>query len=146
MCSDGGQCAPSLKALGRRDWSNATHAAVILTGTLCWLQVDPRSAAQLAALQGVPGAGPFAFQPGAFQQAAGLQQHSPLWLPFSQHQPAASPLPAALSTLSAQSGGCRPAPYRAYPAADPGQGMQSMASSPDEGMRVAEGCLRLLAI
>lgn len=108
--------------------------------------MDLRSAAQLALLKGMPGAGHLAFQPDAFRQPAGRQQPSPLWLPSSLHQPAAPALPAAVSTLSAQSGGCRPAPYRAYPAADPGQGMQSMASSPDEGMRVAEGCLRLLAI
>ncbi len=115
----------------------------MLSSTLYWLQVDPRSAAQLALLQGMPGANHLAFHPDIFQQQPAATNHpSGLGLPFSPHHPAAPVLPAAF----AQPSGCKPAPYRAYPAIDPGRSMQSMASSSDEGLRVAEGCLRLLAI
>ena len=118
----------------------------MLTHILVRLQMDPGSATQLALLQGMPGGRHPTFQPDIFQPPAGNQLPSGLGLPFSPHHPAAPVLPAAFATLNAQPNGCKPAPYRAYPAADPARGMQSMAPSSDEGMRVAEGCLRLLAI
>lgn len=114
----------------------------MLISVLYRLQVDPRSAAQLALMQGMPGANHLAFQQDIFQHQPASIHPSGLGLPFSPHQPAAPVLPAAF----AQPSGCKPAPYRAYPAIDPGRSMQSMASSSDEGLRVAEGCLRLLAI
>ena len=94
------------------------------------------------ACRGMPGAEQSAFQPGAFLQAADTYSTA-LALPFSL-QPAAPALPVAFNGLSPQLSGCKPTPYRAYhPGTDPGL---SMASSSDDGLRVAEGCLRLLAI
>lgn len=93
----------------------------------------------MALLQGVPGPGQRPYQP------ADNQQQSALALPFSL-QPAAPIQPAAFNTFNGQPSGCKPAPYRAYPSTDPGLSLQSMASSSDDGLRVAEGCLRLLAI
>ena len=94
------------------------------------------------AFRGMPWADQSAPQPGALLQAAGTYS-SGLALPFSL-QTAARALPIAFNSLNPQLSGCKPAPYRTYhPGTDPGL---SMASSSDDGLRVAEGCLRLLAI
>ena len=94
------------------------------------------------AICGMPEAEQSALQPGAFLQATDTYS-SGLALPFSL-QPAAAVLPVAFNSRGPQLSGCKPAPYRTYhPGTDPGL---SMASSSDDGLRVAEGCLRLLAI
>ena len=110
-------------------------------GAFGWLQKELRTLPQMAH-RGMPGAEQSAFQPGVFLQAADAYSTA-LALPFSL-QPAAPALPIAFNSPSPQLSGCKPAPYRAYhPGTDSGL---SMASSSDDGLRVAEGCLRLLAI
>ena len=95
-------------------------------------------------LQGMQAAGNSLLQADTLMQPAGPQQASALGLPFGP-QPSTRIPPVAFNAFaSTQTSACKPAPYRPYPAPDPG--LQSMASSSDDGMRVAEGCLRLLAI
>ena len=110
-------------------------------GSLGQLQPEWRTLSQMP-FHGMPGAEQSASQPGASLQAADAYSTG-LARPFSL-QPAAPVLPVAYNSLNPQLSGCKPAPYRAYhPGTDPGL---SMASLSDDGLRVAEGCLRLLAI
>jgi hypothetical protein len=113
--------------------------------TIClWLQIEAHNAAQMAMLQGMRAAGNSLLQADTLMQPAGPQQASALGLPFSP-QPSTPIPPVAFNAFaSTHPSACKPAPYRPYRAPDPG--LQSMASSSDDGMRMAEGCFRLLAI
>ena len=113
--------------------------------TICpWLQIEAHSATEMAILQGMQAAGNPLLQADTLMQPAGPQQASALGLPFSP-QPSTPIPPVAFNALaSTHPSACKPAHYRSYHAPDPG--LQSMASSSDDGMRVAKGCFRLLAI
>ncbi len=109
-----------------------------------YLQSEAGNAAQIAMLQGMQAAGEPMLQAANLMQTVGPQQASALGLGFHP-QPSTPVQPVVLNAFaSTKPSAYKPAPYRPYPAPD--SGLQSMASSSDDGMRVAEGCLRLLAI
>ena len=109
-----------------------------------WLQIEAHNAAQMAILQGMQAAGNPLLQADTLMQSAGPQQAAALGLPFSAQPSTPIPPVAYKAFASTHPSACKPAPYRPYHAPDPA--VQSMASSSDDGMRMAEGCFRLLAI